>query len=83
MYRVRGPVRTLLLGSKLLQRPTHVANVPIALARCSSSGGNFSMDQLLPAPDAFTRRHVGPDTGEQKEMLKYLGLEVRSVYNGA
>lgn len=37
------------------------------------------MDQLLPAPDAFTRRHIGPDAGEQKEMLKHLGLEVGAV----
>lgn len=79
MYRVSGRASSLLSGYRNLRSTRAAECLPFALARCSSSSGKFSMDQLLPAPDAFVRRHIGPDAGEQKEMLKYLGLEVSKL----
>lgn len=50
----------------------------VTLARCSSSTSQkFSLQQIAPPSDAFTRRHIGPDAVEEKEMLGTLNMQVK------
>lgn len=49
----------------------------LTLARHSSnSSQKFSLEQIAPSTDAFSRRHIGPNAVEEKEMLQTLNLEV-------
>ena len=53
----------------------------ITLARYSSnSTEEFSLEQIAPARDAFTRRHIGPNAVEEKEMLRTLNLQVNILH---
>ena len=46
---------------------------------CSAASKKFTLDQIIPSSDAFSRRHIGPDAGEEREMLKALNLEVSKM----
>ena len=48
----------------------------VLLARCSSTQ-KFSLSQIAPSTDAFSRRHIGPNEVEEKEMLRTLNMQVR------
>ena len=42
------------------------------------AGASRLLERLLPRHDDFARRHIGPGDKDQKEMLKALGLVVRT-----
>lgn len=81
MYRVAFHAGRRVYASKVwgtIDLPTQSRSLPayVRLVRCSStSTRKFSLEQIAPPRDAFTRRHIGPDAVEEKEMLRTLNLQ--------
>lgn len=84
MYRSVFRAGRRLYASKLwktvdgeLSTQSRSINASILLARCSSSSSQkFSLSQIAPSTDAFSRRHIGPNAVEEKEMLRTLNMQV-------
>ncbi|KAJ7383841.1 hypothetical protein OS493_025717 [Desmophyllum pertusum] len=84
MYRTVYRAGRRLYASKLW-KPANSVNLPsqtrtigasVVLARCSSSSSQkFSLSQIASPTDAFSRRHIGPNAVEEKEMLRTLNLQ--------
>lgn len=65
------------VDSEFTSQSIRTINASLMLARCSSSSSQkFSLSQIAPSSDAFSRRHIGPDVEEEKEMLRTLNLQV-------
>lgn len=85
MYRTVYRAGRRLHASKLW-KPANSVNLPsqtrtigasVLLARCSSSSSQkFTLSQIASPTDAFSRRHIGPNAVEEKEMLRTLNLQV-------
>lgn len=64
------------VDSELTSNPRSI-NASVLLARCSSSSTQkFSLSQIAPSSDAFSRRHIGPNAVEENEMLRTLDMQV-------
>lgn len=85
MHRVVFHAGRRVYASKVwrtIDLPTQSRSLPayVRLVRCSStSTQKFSLEQIAPPRDAFTRRHIGPDAVEEKEMLRTLNLQVKNI----
>ena len=86
MYRTAFRAGRQVYSSKLwrtIDLPTQSRSLAatITLARYSSNTTEkFSLEQIAPARDAFTRRHIGPNAVEEKEMLRTLNLQVNILH---
>ncbi|KAM7446728.1 hypothetical protein ABFA07_004971 [Porites harrisoni] len=79
MYRTAFRAGSRVYAGKFWKR-INLPSQSRSLAACLtsqrySSSQKFTLDQIAPPNDAFTRRHIGPDVVEEEEMLRTLNLQ--------
>ena len=82
MYRTAFRAGSRVYAGKFWKR-INLPSQSRSLAACLtpqrySSSQKFTLDQIAPPNDAFTRRHIGPDVVEEEEMLRTLNLQVNN-----
>ena len=68
--------RAIFAGRILNRTPSEFQSIGLNTARRTCASTSFSIQEILPAQDAFAQRHLGPRKSERDDMLRFLNLEV-------